>query len=146
MKILIVDDEPTVIHFLSNVVRLEGDVEVDTASSGEEALAKVVQTNYDLISLDIQMPGASGLEVLALLRNMCPHGVIAIISGHVGVEELPEIAGCADLIIQKPISLEKFRSLLYGAQKICNHMHEIRALGEIPVPSYRAGLPSSSGC
>jgi len=145
VKLLIVDDEPAVIGFLSNVAHLEGDVEVDTASSGEEALAKVVQTNYDLISLDIQMPGTSGLEVLALLRNMCPHGVIAIISGNVGEEELPEIAGCADLIIQKPIALEKFRSLLQGAQQIYNHMHEIRALGEIPVPSYRVGLMSNSG-
>ena len=92
-----------------------------------------------MISLDVQMPGVSGLEILALIRNMCPHAVIAIISGHIGGSKLPEIAGCADLIIQKPVSPRKSSVLLTGAQHMCNHLNEIRGLGEISVPSYRVG-------
>lgn len=140
LKVLIVDDEPVVVDFLRQVASLEGDCEIETANSGEEALTKVVQNLYDLITLDIQMPGASGLEILSLLRNMCPHAVIAIISGHVGESELPDIAGCADVIIQKPVSLERFTKLLGSARQIVSHMQTIQTLGDIPVPSYRSGV------
>jgi CheY-like chemotaxis protein len=139
LRLLIVDDEPVVAGFFGQVASLDGDCEIEMAASGEEALGLVVQNVYDLITLDIQMPGASGLEILSMLRTICPHAVIAIISGHVGEAELPDIAGCADVIMQKPVSLERFTTLLHSVRHIVSHMQTIRDLGDIPVPSYRSG-------
>lgn len=135
MKLLIVDDEPAVVEFLSNVAANFGDVEIESASSGEETLTRVIQGRYDMISLDIKMPGVSGVEVLSLLRNMCPHAVIVILSGFVTETEPPEIAGCADTIIQKPIAMEKFIAVLTCAQRIRHSLDELRNMGEIPLPS-----------
>jgi CheY-like chemotaxis protein len=55
MRVLIVDDEPTVLDFFSQAARAKGVENVDTASTGEEALTKVIGQNYDLITLDIRM-------------------------------------------------------------------------------------------
>ena len=44
-------------------------------------MTQVLRSVYDVITVDIQMPGASGLEIIAMLRNMCPHAIIAVVSG-----------------------------------------------------------------
>lgn len=60
--ILIVDDSPQNIISLKKVLE-KNDFEVDTASSGEEALKKILKKSYVLIILDVQMPGMDGFEV-----------------------------------------------------------------------------------
>ncbi len=130
MKILIVDDDPTVVDFFTQASQVSGHSDIDTAGSGEEALARVIQGTYDLITLDIRMPGASGLEILSPVRNMCPHAVIAVISGHVPEDPGGEYAGCADVVIHKPVDLKSFTRLLACAQRIAETMDEIRQLGD----------------
>lgn len=131
MRILLVDDEPGVIDFFTQVARSRGFTEVDVAGTGEEALTQVIRQAYDLITLDIQMPGASGLEVLSLLRSLSPHAVIAVISGYIP-EETGQTALCADVLIDKPVSVELFSKLLDGSARICEAMEEIRLLGQGP--------------
>lgn len=62
MTILIVDDKPENLLPLRTLLELH-QYNVDTALSGEEALKKILQTNYALIILDVQMPGMDGFEV-----------------------------------------------------------------------------------
>ena len=105
MRILMVDDDAQVVNFLREAARAAGHTDVDTAGSGDEALVKVIRGSYDLITLDIRMPGLSGLEVLAPVRDMCPHAVIAIVSGYIPEDPATDLAGCADVLISKPVSL-----------------------------------------
>ena len=60
--ILIIDDNAENIFSLKKVLELHN-LEVDTASSGEEGLKKILKTTYALIILDVQMPGMDGFEV-----------------------------------------------------------------------------------
>jgi len=133
MRVLIVDDEPTVLDFFSQAARAKGVENVDTASSGEEALARVIGQNYNLITLDIRMPGASGLEILSPIRNMCPHAIIAVISGHIPDDFTNEMAGCADLLMHKPVNLVNFNKLMDGALKIAETLDSIKTLNEVDV-------------
>lgn len=66
--ILIVDDKPENIFSLKRTLELNG-FETDSASSGEEALKKVLDNNYVLIILDVQMPGMDGFEVAEALAG-----------------------------------------------------------------------------
>lgn len=66
-KILIVDDEDDILHFLDLVLREKG-YEVETATGGQEALTKAQLMRPDLVLLDIMMPQMDGWEVLKLLR------------------------------------------------------------------------------
>lgn len=74
VRILVVDDEADLLRALARGLRREG-YAVDTATDGDEALAKASWTPYDLICLDLTMPGIDGLEVCAQLRNDPPEGV-----------------------------------------------------------------------
>ncbi|MGZ3917138.1 MAG: response regulator, partial [Flavisolibacter sp.] len=60
--ILIVDDTPENIFSLKTLLQLNL-YEVDTAASGEEALKKILKKDYELVILDVQMPGMDGYEV-----------------------------------------------------------------------------------
>ncbi len=66
-KILVVDDEDDILHFLELVLREKG-YEVATASGGHEALTRAQLERPQLILLDIMMPQMDGWEVLKLLR------------------------------------------------------------------------------
>jgi len=124
---LIVDDDKDLNQFLSRAIKARGHESVFTANSAEDALAQVVLNEFHLITLDIKMPGASGLEVLPLLRNMCPHAVIAVISGHITEETIN--SGCADVLLDKPVSLDIFFELVDSAYQISKHLKRVQSMG-----------------
>lgn len=76
--ILIVDDTPENIISLKKVLE-KNNFDVDTASSGEEALKKVLKNNYVLIILDVQMPGMDGFEVAEAISGYSKAKETAII-------------------------------------------------------------------
>jgi two-component system response regulator YesN len=136
VKILIVDDDRAVSDFFAHVAKVRGHEDIDTVYSGEEALTRVLRRDYDLITLDIRMPGLSGLEVVALLRTTCPHAVIAIISGYIPDEVPGEVAGCADVLLAKPVGTAVFSQLLDGVEEISRTLTRVRSLGA-PLPRAR---------
>ncbi len=129
MRVLIVDDDEQVLGFLKEASEMKPGIEVEIALSGEDAVAKTLQTNYDVITLDIKMPGISGLDVLPMLRNLRSHTIIAIISGHLPDEISPEVSSCADVILDKPITVPTFHKFLDSSLLISNTLSEIRQMG-----------------
>lgn len=73
-RILIVDDEPTLVFFLKQGLQ-EAQVAylVDGASSGEEALTKLTYNMYDLLITDLKMPGISGFTLVEVARSLHPN-------------------------------------------------------------------------
>ena len=128
MKLLIVDDDPAVVDFFAQVAETHKAGTVDTADSGEEAMARVINDEYDLITLDIRMPGASGLEIIAMIRNMCPHAIIALISGHFPADIPEETAHCADVMLEKPVKLDVLKRLMESANSVSSELEKVRAL------------------
>jgi two-component system nitrogen regulation response regulator NtrX len=105
--ILIVDDEAGVRASLGGVLRDEG-YAVDTTESGEACLELVNQRTYDLILLDIWLPGMDGLAALEQLVHRAPDVPVIMISGHANIESAVRATklGAFDFI-EKPLSLEK---------------------------------------
>lgn len=131
MDILVVDDEESATTFYAGACEALGLQKPDVARTGEEALARVVQKSYGMITLDIRMPGASGLEVIALVRNMCPHAIIALISGHFPDRVSEDTGGCADVMLEKPVSLDTFCEVLRRAAQIDTMLKEVRNMSVI---------------
>ncbi|MEY4096252.1 MAG: hypothetical protein RLZZ53_3451, partial [Acidobacteriota bacterium] len=106
-SILVVDDEPGVRSSISGVLRDEG-FDVDTAETGEACLEKANGAAYDVIVLDIWLPGLDGLTTLQRLRERQIDSQVVIISGHGNIESAVRAikAGAFDFI-EKPLSLEK---------------------------------------
>jgi two-component system nitrogen regulation response regulator NtrX len=106
-SILVVDDEPGVRSSISGVLKDEG-FDVDTVGTGEECLEKANSASYDVIVLDIWLPGLDGLTTLQRLRERQIDSQVVIISGHGNIESAVRAikAGAFDFI-EKPLSLEK---------------------------------------
>ncbi len=106
-SILIVDDEPGVRSALSAVLRDEG-YQVESVESGEACLARVTRSAFDVIVLDVWLPGIDGLQTLGRLRERQIDTQVVVISGHGNIESAVRAIkmGAFDFV-EKPLSLEK---------------------------------------
>jgi two-component system nitrogen regulation response regulator NtrX len=105
--ILLVDDEAGVRASLGAVLRDEG-YNVDTVDSGEACLDQVTHQAYEVILLDVWLPGVDGLATLERLRERGVDAQVIMISGHASVEAAVRATklGAFDFI-EKPLSLDK---------------------------------------
>lgn len=105
-KILIVDDEPDLAELVSYNLGKEG-FEVLSASDGEEALKKIRKGNFNLVILDLMLPGIQGMELCRILRNDPKTKHLPIIMLTAKGEDVDKILGLemgADDYIAKPFS------------------------------------------
>jgi two-component system, OmpR family, response regulator RegX3 len=108
-RILVVDDEPAIADAVSYALTSEG-YEVDTVGDGDAALAAARQEAYDLMILDLLLPGTSGMEVCRLVRaeSDVPIVVLTALDG-----ELDRVSGLdagADDYVTKPFSMPELVS------------------------------------
>jgi len=105
-RILIVDDEPGIRQSLKGVFEDEG-FSTDVVSTGEDCLKKLDHDSYDLVLLDIWLPGMDGLDTLRKVREKSPRTHVIMISGHATIATAVSATklGAYDFI-EKPLSLE----------------------------------------
>jgi two-component system nitrogen regulation response regulator NtrX len=115
--ILVVDDEAEIRSSLEEILREEG-YGVAGASDADEAIVLLRDTPYDVVLLDIWLPGRDGLELLAEIRDLAPEmrPEVVIISGHGTIEAAVKATklGAYDFL-EKPLSLERTLIVLKNA-------------------------------
>ncbi len=108
-RIIVVDDQAGLRMLLEEVLKLEG-YQVETAKNAQECLQKISSNRYDLIILDLILPGKSGFELIKKIKNYQSSDDIIIISGdenYVPKEKLNEL-GISEYI-EKPFDLKIFK-------------------------------------
>lgn len=103
-KLLIVDDERAIVDMVSTILRKEGFTQIDCAYSGEAALEACKQQKYDLILLDIMMPGASGLEICPFIRQTTDAPILFLTAKSSDLDVLTGFAVGGDDYIRKPFN------------------------------------------
>jgi two-component system nitrogen regulation response regulator NtrX len=126
--VLVVDDEPGVRSALGGVLRDEGYV-VDAVDTGESCLERATRNSYDVIVLDVWLPGIDGLATLQRLRERQVDAQIVMISGHGNIESAVRAIklGAFDFV-EKPLSLEKTVHVVRNAVRQRRLEAENRAL------------------
>jgi PAS domain S-box-containing protein len=111
-RILIIEDDPEHADLIKMGFRRHDEFFLDFAASGEEGLRMIAATAYDLISVDLVLPGIGGLDVLVRIRKLDPDIPVVMVSGH-GTTEMAVVAfeNRATKYVVK--SLESFKSLPY---------------------------------
>ncbi|MEL6759697.1 MAG: LytTR family DNA-binding domain-containing protein [Myxococcota bacterium] len=113
-RVLVVDDEPLARQRVLRMLAKSDDIEVvGEASSGQEAIAKAIDLQPDLLLLDIEMPDLTGLEVAAQLEGRA--AVVFVTAYHEYAIEAFE-AEAVDYLV-KPVSQERLRAALERAYK-----------------------------
>ncbi len=157
--ILIVDDEPGIRQSLRGVFEDEA-YQVSTAESGEAALSQLHEHTYDLIFLDIWLPGLDGMETLARIQEIPfpERPNVIMVSGHGSIESAVRATklGAFDFL-EKPLSIEKLlivaknaleqrRLLLENGRLKTDVDAKYRIIGEsVPMKAVRKQLSLMAG-
>jgi DNA-binding NtrC family response regulator len=123
IKILIVDDELIMRESLAGWLERDGHI-VQTAASGEEALEKVKETQFDIFLVDIKMEGISGLDVLRSVKESDPDADIVMITAYGSIPSAIEAMkdGAYDYML-KPFDPNELGILI---EKIIQHQEQTR--------------------
>ena len=106
LQILVIDDEADLVELVLYNLKKEG-FNIDSASDGETALSKIRKGKYDLLILDLMLPGIQGTELCRILRNDPKTAGVPIIMLTAKAEEVDKIVGLeigADDYVTKPFS------------------------------------------
>ena len=131
-RVLIVDDEK---DFLETLVRrmMKRDLNVTGVGSGEEALEILCQNEFDVVLLDVRLPGINGIETLREIKVRYPLTEVIMLTGHASTEVAIEgmELGAFDYLV-KPMTID---DLLYKIQdayeKRIIHLKKIKNLKEV---------------
>jgi DNA-binding NarL/FixJ family response regulator len=116
-RILVADDHEIFRKGLKTIIGMSVDMTVvDEASNGEELLGKVLNNDYDMVILDISMPGRNGLDVLVEIKIIKPNLPVLVLSAHSEEQYALQAykSGAAGYMTKGSLSLE----LLEALQKI----------------------------
>ncbi|MBU0990180.1 MAG: response regulator, partial [Proteobacteria bacterium] len=84
-RVLLVDDEEEFVQALAERLSIR-DYDVTTSLSGEDAVEKLRHYNFDVVILDVRMPGMDGTEVLHEMKRIKPLTEVIMLTGHATVE------------------------------------------------------------
>jgi two-component system response regulator RegX3 len=128
--ILVVDDEPSVRESVGYALEQEG-FDVTLAESGEAAESRLSDDNFDLLILDIMMPGKSGLDICREVRSESPVPIILLTAKDAEVDKVVGLEVGADDYVTKPFSvrelLGRVRAQLRRRELDRDHHHGERA-------------------
>jgi DNA-binding NtrC family response regulator len=129
-RIMVVDDEEAMRESLSAWLVKEG-FQVDSAESGPRALSLLSQRDYDLLLVDIKMPGMDGLELLEEVRGKYPQPLVIIITAYGSIESAVTAMQCgASDYLLKPVDPEQMILVIEKALQHHQVLKENRLLRE----------------
>jgi DNA-binding NtrC family response regulator len=130
-KVLLVDDEEDFLKTLAERLETRG-LQVTTATDGEKALASVEGQEFDLIVLDLAMPGLDGLETLKRIKARQPEAEIIMLSGQGSIRtsiEAMKLGACD--FLQKPVDIGELMNKISEAKEKRMLMLESKSVAEI---------------
>ena len=103
-KVLVVDDEKLIVKGIRFSLEQDG-MDVDCAYDGDEAIAKAKETEYDVVLLDVMLPGHDGLEVCQAIREFSEMPIIMLTAKGGDMDKILGLEYGADDYITKPFNI-----------------------------------------
>lgn len=103
-NILLVDDETAILQLLTTILEKEGFSHITTATSAEMALSLTQQNDYDLIILDVMLPGQSGFDICPIIRKKTDCPIFFLTAKTSDLDKISGFSHGADDYITKPFN------------------------------------------
>ncbi|MCW8875067.1 MAG: response regulator, partial [Gammaproteobacteria bacterium] len=117
-QVLLIDDELIALTNLTTVLEREG-YRVTACKTGEEGVAALQSTAFDLVLTDLRMPGIDGIDVLRHIRETMPEVPVIMITGHATLDSAVDaMKAGAYHYIAKPFRLAEVREVVRGALEL----------------------------
>ena len=114
-KVLVIDDESSILNTLEILLRGEG-FEVEVTQSGREALERLADIGADIVLTDVRMPGVTGLEILTAVREKDPETPVILMTAQASLHTAVQAVNQgAFYYLQKPFSNDDMIALLRRA-------------------------------
>src|SRR5258708_37772620 len=119
--IMVVDDEGAIRYSISKTLQRVG-YQVSAAASGEEALEMLEEQNFDVVLTDIRMPGLTGVELLAKIKEKAPDSIVILMTGYASLGTAVESLrlGAHDYLIKPSSSQDIRQSVARGLERARN--------------------------
>ena len=129
-RILVVDDEGAIRYSISKTLQRVG-YQVSSAASGEEALLMLDEMPFDVVLTDIRMPGLSGVELLAKIKERAPDTVVILMTAYASLGTAVEALrlGAHDYLV-KPVTNQDIRQSVARGLERAHNMQRRRVLIE----------------
>jgi DNA-binding NtrC family response regulator len=115
-RVLIVDDDASMLSYVALIADSYGICEIDVASSGDEALAKMALQQFDLLITDLRMPGMNGLDLMEQVGARCPHTRLIMMTAHSDAKTTKRAFELgAYEVLAKPFSKQRLLIAIVGA-------------------------------
>jgi len=115
-RILFVDDEPKVLQGLQRMLRsMRHEWDMEFASTGEEALARLDQTSFDVVVSDVRMPIMNGIQLITTVKQRSPQTVRILLSGQSDQEMILGAIGPAHQYLSKPCDANALKTTISRA-------------------------------
>jgi two-component system, OmpR family, response regulator len=124
-KVLVVDDETRILNFVGRALRAEG-FAADVTADAAEALRMATTSSYDLVILDLAMPGMTGLEILQDLIARRPQQRVLVLSARGDVESKVTCLNLgADDYLTKPFSLDELLARVRARMRVARRYESL---------------------
>jgi DNA-binding NtrC family response regulator len=112
IRVLLIDDETAFVDGLAGVLNKRG-MQVQSVNDGLKALDLLTTELYDVLVLDLRMPGMDGVELLKAIRERDVHTPVIVLTGHMSIKQLAEVVkeGVAEVVL-KPCRIDTLVSCI----------------------------------
>jgi excisionase family DNA binding protein len=140
-RVLVVDDDPEIGTLFRRVLANRSQT-VTTARDGYEAIEKIHEDKYDLIFLDVKLPGMDGVETLEKIKSISPDSIVVMMSGYSVEEEISRAIdmGAQDFIPKPFEDMDQIMTIEEVARYLSLHELTVRRLArEGEIPAFKIG-------
>ena len=115
LRVLLIDDEQIFVESLIKVLKRRG-ITVQSAHDGATGVELFAQGEYDVVVLDMRMPGMDGLATFKAIRDRDPATPVIFLSGHMDINQVSQALkdGCAEILL-KPCPVDQLVSCIEDA-------------------------------
>jgi two-component system, OmpR family, response regulator RegX3 len=139
-RVLFIDDEPAIRDAVGFALRTEG-FEVETRADGESGLSAALEDEFDIVILDLRLPGLAGTEVCRRLREQSPVPIVMLTAKSAEVDRVLGLEIGADDYVAKPFSMAELigrvRAILRRQQLERSSSAAVRRIGDLELDAMR---------